>query len=251
MADARHEPLRGQRALVTGSSRRIGAAIVHALHAAGARVGIHYRQSADDATALRDSLNDLRPDSAEIFQADIGDVPQCAALMAAFTAWSGGCDILVNNASSFYPTPIGSISEDDWNDLLGSNLKGPLFLTQCAMEELRSNKGVVVNMIDIHARRPLKEHPVYGAAKAGLEMLTRSLAKDLAPEVRVNGIAPGAILWPQDGLSDTARMSILQQIPLQRSGDPQDIADCVLFLVTANYVTGQIIAVDGGRSIGW
>ncbi len=200
---------------------------------------------------MRDSLNDLRPESAEIFQADIADVAQCSALMTAFIAWSGGCDILVNNASTFYPTPVGSISEDDWNDLVGSNLKGPLFLTQCAAATLRQHQGAVINMIDIHARRPLKDHPVYGAAKAGLEMLTRSLAKDLAPQVRVNGIAPGAILWPQDGLSDAAKTAILRQIPLQRSGDPQDIADCVLFLATAKYVTGQIVAVDGGRSVGW
>lgn len=251
MADANKPILDGKRALVTGASKRIGAAIATALHAAGARVGIHYRQSDEAAVALRESLNDLRAESAEIFQADLSDVAQCAALTTAFISWSGGCDILVNNASSFYPTPIGTITEDDWDDLLGSNLKGPLFLTQSASADLAGNRGSVINIVDIHARRPLKDHAVYGAAKAGLEMLTRSLAKDMAPDVRVNGIAPGAILWPQDGMTETGKMSILQQIPLKRAGSPADIAECVLYLATARYVTGQIIAVDGGRSVGW
>lgn len=243
--------LHGRRALITGAAQRIGAAIARELHAAGAQVGIHYRSSADAAAELCSSLNDNREQSAEIFQADISDVAQCAALTAAFTAWAGGCDILVNNASTFYPTPIGSITEDDWNDLTGSNLKGPLFLTQSAAVELARNHGAVINIIDIHARRPLKDHAVYGAAKAGLEMLTRALAKDLAPAVRVNGVAPGAILWPKGGMPDAGKMAILQQVPLQRSGKPEDIAGCVLYLATANYVTGQVIAVDGGRSTGW
>ncbi|MGB5740204.1 MAG: pteridine reductase, partial [Woeseia sp.] len=222
-----------------------------ALHSAGARVGIHYRHSGDAAAALSKSLNDLRPESAETFQADLNEVAQCSALTAAFTAWSGGCNILVNNASTFYPTPMGTINEEQWNDLLGSNLKGPLFLTQSAAAALSKDHGVVINIVDIHARRPLKDHPVYGAAKAGLEMLTRALAKDMAPNVRVNGVSPGAILWPQSGMADTGKMAILQQIPLQRCGEPEDIAGCVLYLATAPYVTGQIIAVDGGRSTGW
>lgn len=251
MSDNAKQALHGRSALVTGAAQRIGAAIVQKLHAAGARVGIHYRQSAAAATALRDSLNDLRPHSAETFQADLNEIAQCSALTAAFTGWAGGCDILVNNASSFYPTPIGSISEADWNDLMGSNLKAPLFLTQSVAAELARNQGAVVNIVDIHARRPLRDHAVYGAAKAGLEMLTRALAKDLAPAVRVNGVAPGAILWPDNGMTDSTKTMILQQIPLARSGNPGDIADCVLFLVTATYVTGQVIAVDGGRSIGW
>ena len=251
MATAQNDSLRGRRALVTGASKRIGAAIVRQLHADGARVGIHYRSSAVEAAALRDSLNDLRAGSAEIFAADIGSVAETSALFDAFLDWSGGLDILVNNASSFFPTPIGGITEAQWDDLLGSNLKGPLFLTQSAANELRRNRGAVVNLVDIHARRPLRDHPVYGAAKAGLAMLTLSLAKDLAPEVRVNGVAPGAILWPEDGISEQSKASILEQVPLKRPGSPEDIAGCVAYLVGAPYVTGQIVAVDGGRSIGW
>lgn len=251
MQDTENLPLQGKSALVTGASQRIGAAIAEALHDAGARVGIHYRSSGDEACALADLLNDRRSGSAAVFQADIADVAQCTALTAAFLSWAGELDILVNNASTFYPTPVGSISEDDWNDLLGSNLKGPLFLTQSAAVSLASSRGNVINIVDIHARRPLRGHAVYGAAKAGLEMLTRALAKDLAPEIRVNGIAPGAIMWPQGGMSDSAKTAILKQIPLQRSGNPADIAGCVLYLATAPYVTGQIIAVDGGRSTGW
>jgi pteridine reductase len=166
--------------------------------------------------------------------------------------WGGRLDCLVNNASSFYPTPVGAITEVHWDDLVGSNLKAPLFLSQAATPHLRETRGVIINIVDSHAQRPLRDHPVYGPAKAGLAMLTRSLAKDLAPEIRVNGVAPGAILWPADGLSDAVKQSILRQVPLERPGDPDDIAGCVLFLVRdAGYVTGQIIAVDGGRSLGW
>lgn len=241
----------GRRVLVTGASRRIGAAIARHLHAGGARVAIHYRQSADDARALAASLNDLRADSARIFQADLARVAELAPLIDEVTGWCGGLDALVNNASSFFPTPVGEITEADWDDLVGSNLKGPLFLCQAAAPTLRENAGSIINLVDIHAQRPLRSHTVYGAAKAGLVMVTRSLAKELAPEVRVNGIAPGAILWPEDGMTDAARASILEQIPLARPGEPADIAGCVSYLLGARYVTGQIIAVDGGRSIGW
>jgi pteridine reductase len=159
---------------------------------------------------------------------------------------------LVNNASSFYPTPLGEISNDDWEDLLGANLKAPLFLSQAALPALRQARGAIINIVDIHAQRPLRDHPVYGAAKAGLAMLTRSLAKDLAPEIRVNGVSPGAILWPENDLSEAGKQAILRQVPAGRIGDPDDIAGCVLYLARdASYVTGQIIAVDGGRSIGW
>ena len=166
---------------------------------------------------------------------------------------TGGLDVLVNNASNFYPTPLGTITEEQWDDLVGSNLKAPLFLTQALLPELRAAQGVVVNIVDVHAQRPLRDHPVYGAAKAGLAMLTRSLAKDLGPDVRVNGVSPGAILWPEgDGMSDTLRAGIIRQTALKRAGEPEDIAAAVLFLVRdAPYVTGQIIAVDGGRSVGW
>ncbi|MBT8100150.1 MAG: SDR family oxidoreductase, partial [Gammaproteobacteria bacterium] len=167
-------------------------------------------------------------------------------------SWGGRLDILVNNASTFYPTPIGTISENDWNDLVGSNLKAPLFMSQAASNELKARNGTIVNIVDIHAQRPLRNHAVYGAAKAGLVMLTRSLAKDLAPQIRVNAVAPGAILWPEDGMSDAVKQSIIHQVPLERPGDPDDIAGAVLYLAKdATYVTGQVIAVDGGRSVGW
>ncbi|HEU4616730.1 MAG TPA: SDR family oxidoreductase, partial [Gammaproteobacteria bacterium] len=161
-------------------------------------------------------------------------------------------DVLVNNASSFYPTPLESISDEQWHDLIDSNLKAPLFLSQAALPHLKQARGVIINIVDIHARRPLRNYVVYGAAKAGLAMLTRSLAKDLAPEIRVNGVAPGAILWPEAGMSEKTQQHIVREIPLKRTGEPEDIASAVLYLVRdATYVTGQILAVDGGRSIGW
>ncbi len=244
--------LQGKVALITGAARRIGAAIAATLHNSGANVAIHYRGSADSARELAARLNDERDASAKTFQADLNETAKLGSLVAAVHAWHGRLDFLVNNASSFYPTPPGEITESDWDDLIGSNLKAPLFLAQAALPHLRAARGVIVNMVDIHAQRPLKNHTVYGPAKAGLAMLTRSLAKDLAPDVRVNGVAPGAILWPEDGMSDAVKQSVLRQVPLARAGDPADIAGCVLYLVRdADYVTGQIIAVDGGRSIGW
>jgi pteridine reductase len=244
--------LDGRVALVTGAARRIGAAIATELHRAGASVAIHYRESANEAKMLADSLNAERVDSAAIFQADLHATAELGALVKAVSDWQGGLHILVNNASSFYPTPLGQITEDQWDDLIGSNLKAPLFLAQAALAELREARGSIVNIVDIHALQPLKDHPVYGPAKAGLVMLTRSLAKDLAPEIRVNGVAPGAILWPEDDMTDTTKASILGKVPLARAGNPDDIAGCVLYLVRdAGYVTGQIIAVDGGRSVGW
>lgn len=244
--------LEGRTALVTGAARRVGAEIATQLHAAGADVGIHYRHSGDDAADLVARLNVLRPDSAAAFQADLLETASLPALIAAVGDWRGGLDILVNNASSFYPTPLGEITETHWEDLVGSNFKAPLFLSQAAAPSLRERRGSIVNIVDIHAQRPLRDHLVYSPAKAGLAMLTRALAKELAPEVRVNGVSPGAILWPESGMSESARASILDQVPLERPGDPADIAGCVLYLVRdATYVTGQIIAVDGGRSIGW
>jgi pteridine reductase len=244
--------LNGQVALVTGAARRIGAAISRRLHQHGAKVAIHYRESSDEANALCDELNATRPDSAMSLRADLSDTSAIPELIDSVTDWHGQLDILINNASSFYPTELGQVSEADWDNLIGTNLKAPLFLAQAALVPLRSSRGVIVNIIDIHAQRPLRNHAVYGAAKAGLAMLTRSLAKDLGPDIRVNGVSPGAILWPETDLSDGAKKSILSQIPLGRTGEPDDIAGCVLYLVRdATYVTGQIIAVDGGRSIGW
>ena len=238
--------------LVTGAARRIGAAIVTRLHDHGARVAIHYRGSAEAAKRLRDELNATRDNSAIALQADLLKIDKLPILVDAVTDWGGRLDGLINNASSFYPTPMGSIDESQWDQLIGSNLKAPLFLSQAAVKALRASRGSIVNIVDIHAQRPLRDHLVYGLAKAGLAMLTRSLAKDLAPEIRVNGVSPGAILWPEQGMTDAKQLDILRQIPLQRAGEPQHIADAVLFLIKhANYVTGQIITVDGGRSIAW
>jgi pteridine reductase len=238
--------------LVTGAARRIGAAIVTRLHANGARVAIHYRGSDDEARRLAASLNEQRPDSADTFQADLLQGEDIDSLVENVIAWGGRLDALVNNASTFYPTPVGTVTEKEWDDLVGSNFKAPLFLSQAAAPHLRKTGGGIVNIVDIHAQRPLRDHPVYGPAKAALAMLTRSLAKDLAPDIRVNGVSPGAILWPEDGMSESNQQTILRQVPLKRAGDPDDIAGCVLFLLRdAPYVTGQIIAVDGGRSIGW
>ena len=246
------QDLNGKVVLVTGAARRIGAAIVTRLHENGARVAIHYRRSANEADSLATRLNNERADSAATFAADLLDMKQLPQLISGVVDWAGRLDCLVNNASTFYPTAVGSITEAQWDDLVGSNLKAPLFLTQAAIPHLRQNGGTIVNIVDIHAQRPLRNHAVYGPAKAGLAMLTRSLAKDLAPDIRVNGVSPGAILWPEDGMSDAAQQTILRQVPLQRPGDPDDVAGCVLYLMRdATYVTGQIIVVDGGRSIGW
>ncbi|MFQ5548487.1 MAG: pteridine reductase [Woeseia sp.] len=252
MPDADTRSLDGKYALITGAARRIGAAIAARLHRAGANVAIHYRSSAGDAKELCSRLNDGRPDSARTFDADLSEMAGLAGLVDAVIEWGGRLDILVNNASSFYATPIGEISEPQWDDLIASNLKAPLFLSQAAWPHLIASQGVIVNMVDIHSRRPLSDHPVYVSAKAGLAMLTRALARDMAPEVRVNGIAPGAILWPEQGMNGPVKENIVKEIPLGRPGNPEDVADCVLYLARdATYVTGQIIAVDGGRSIGW
>jgi pteridine reductase len=245
-------PLTGKWALITGAGRRVGAAIARTLHGQGAGVAIHYRSSAADAEVVVGELNRLRPNSALIVQADLLDTGTLGALVDKVISHSGRLDILVNNASSFYPTPLATITELQWTDLLGTNLKAPLFLAQAALPHLRSTRGVIINIVDIHSVRPLRDHTMYGAAKAGLAFLTRALARDLAPDIRVNGVAPGAILWPEGGVSEQMRETVLKQIPLKRVGEPADIASCVLYLVRdAHYVTGQIIAVDGGRSVGW
>ena len=185
-------------------------------------------------------------------QADLLETSSIEPLVNAVAGWKDRLDILVNNASSFYPTPIGTITLEHWDDLVGSNLKAPLFVSQAATPHLKAVNGCIINIVDIHAQRPLRHHLVYGPAKAGLAMLTRGLAKELGPEIRVNGVSPGAILWPEGGLSDDAKATILEQVPLRRPGDPSDIASCVRFLVAeATYISGQIIAVDGGRSASW
>lgn len=253
MAESKHEhTLEGRWALITGAARRIGAAIAGRLHGAGANVAIHYFESAEAADALAARLNAERRDSALAVQADLRAIAALERMMDEVIAQTGRLDALINNASSFYPTPLGAITEEQWDDLAGSNLKAPLFLCQAALPHLRETRGVIVNIVDVHAQRPLRNHPVYGAAKAGLAMLTRSLAKDLGPQIRVNGVSPGAILWPESGLPEQVRDRIIRQVPLQRPGEPGDVAAAVLFLVRdAPYVTGQILAVDGGRSVGW
>jgi pteridine reductase len=244
--------LNGQWVLITGAARRIGACIARTLHAHGANVVIHYRGSATHADSLAAELNALRSGSALTAQADLLDTPRLAALVEEVVQQTGRLDALINNASTFYPTPLEEVTEEDWNDLLGTNLKAPLFLSKAAAPHLRKSGGAIINIVDIHAQRPLRNHPVYGPAKAALGMLTRSLARDLAPTVRVNGVSPGAILWPKDGMDEKTEQVILKQVPLKRTGAPEDIANTILFLLKdAPYITGQIIAVDGGRSIGW
>ncbi|MDP2810280.1 MAG: pteridine reductase [Rhodocyclaceae bacterium] len=241
--------------LATGAARRIGAEIVRVLHAAGARVAIHYHRSAGDADALAAELNALRADSAAAFSADLLDAAALPALVEAVVARLGRLDALVNNASSFFPTSLGAIDEAAWNDLVGSNLKAPLFLAQAAAPRLAASMlaggGCIVNITDIHADRPLKGYALYCAAKAGLNGLTRALALELAPAVRVNAVAPGAVDWPEDGsFPPDEQAAIIARTLLKRAGTPDDIARAVKFLVfDAPYVTGQVINVDGGRCI--
>ncbi|WP_446831438.1 pteridine reductase [Candidatus Foliamicus sp.] len=239
-------------ALVTGGARRVGAVIAAELHAAGFDLAIHCNRSTDDAEALVAQLNAQRSDSAFALQADLLEAGACKQLAEQTLERTGRLDCLVNNASTFYPTAVGEISESDWRSLVGSNLKAPLFLSQALAPALKAARGAIVNMVDIHARNPLRGYPVYCMAKAGLVALTRSLAGELAPEVRVNGIAPGMVMWAEPMPPDNVKRAILARTPLGRAGTPEDVARLLRFVVCdAPFVTGQIIAVDGGRSIGW
>lgn len=248
-----HAPLAGKVALVTGGARRVGAQIVRTLHGAGAAVLVHRHRSRTDADALIAELDARRPGSAHAFALDLLDTARLPTLIEAAEQRFGRLDILVNNASTFYPTPLGAITEAHWDDLLGSNLKAPLFLSQAAAPLLRRTQGLILNIVDIHGMRPLRQHPVYGVAKAGLIMLTRSLARELGPEVRVNAIAPGPVMWPEDGSADPARREkIVSRTLLKRSGSADDIARAALFFAAdAPFVTGQVLPVDGGRSVAW
>jgi pteridine reductase len=241
--------VQGKVVLITGGAKRVGAAICRRLHGAGADLMLHYRASAGEARLLQAELNGIRADSVALVQADLLELPQLPALVERTLGTYGRLDALVNNASSFHPTPLGEIDAADWDDLMGTNLKAPLFLSQAAAPALRKAHGAIVNITDIHADRPLKNYVVYSAAKAGLAGLTRSLARELAPEVRVNAVAPGPILWPDDDQFDElSRQRIVSQTPLKREGTPEDIARAVHFLLfDAPYVTGETIAVDGGR----
>ena len=251
MPQTQARTLEGKAALITGAARRIGAELARTLHRAGADVVLHYRSSGREAAALAASLNAIRPRSAVIAQADLTDLGRLAELAADATAAFGRLDVLVNNASSFFPTPLGSIEERQWEDLVGTNLKAPLFLAQATAPALEAARGLIVNLVDIHGLRPLREYPVYSIAKAGLIALTRSLARELAPEVRVNAVAPGPVMWPE-ALDPELQSEIISRTLLKRAGSPLDVARAVLFFAQdAPYVTGQILAVDGGRSLGW
>jgi pteridine reductase len=245
-------PLEGKAVLITGGARRVGAAISRRLHGAGANLVVHYRSSAADARALKDELTRARADSVVLVQGDLLKPAHLSGLIKDAMKAYGRLDALVNNASSFYATPIGEITEKAWDDLMGTNLKAPLFLSQAAARELKKNHGAIVNIVDIHAEFPMKSYVVYNIAKGALAALTRSLARELGPEVRVNGVAPGTIIWPDDEAwkDELARQRIMNQTALKRIGDPDDIARAVEFLLTsAPYVTGQVLAVDGGRSV--
>ena len=245
-------PLSGQAVLVTGGARRLGALIARTLHAAGAQIVLHYRSSAESAGALAAELNGVRADSAALVSGDLLELQSLERLAAAAVSAFGRLDILVNNASTFYPTPMGQIDERVWSDLIGTNLKAPLFLAQATRAALSERGGLIVNLTDIHGMRPLRHHPVYSVAKAGLIMLTKSLARELGPQVRVNAIAPGPVLWPESGVEEPLRRHIIERTALKRSGTPQDIARAVRFFACdAPFVTGQVLAVDGGRSIAW
>jgi pteridine reductase len=237
--------------LITGGAKRVGAAICRRLHAAGANLMLHYRASAGEARLLQAELNHARPDSVSLIQADLLDLNKLPSVVEQTLQAFGRLDALINNASTFFPTPVGEITEAAWADLIGTNLQVPLFLAQAAAPALKRAQGAIVNLSDIHAERPLKNYVVYSIAKAGLEGLTRSLARELAPEVRVNAVAPGPILWPEDeSFDELSRQRIISHTPLRREGTPDDIARAVHFLLAdANYITGETINVDGGRNM--
>jgi len=236
--------------LITGAAHRIGATIAKTLHAVGYHIVLHYRSSSSGAEALADELNTLRENSVALVQGDLHQTERLPQLIEGAHAVWGRLDGLINNASTFYPTPLNEITEEHWNDLIGTNLKAPLFLTKAAAPYLKLTEGAVVSIVDIHAERPLREHPIYSIAKAGLVMMTKSMAAELGPEVRVNGVAPGAILWPENDMDDVTKSRILDRTFLKRQGEAQNIADAVLYLIRdAHYTTGHILTVDGGRSL--
>lgn len=237
-------------ALITGAGRRVGAVTARTLHAAGYDLALHYRHSADDARTLADELERRRGGSTLLLQAELAELPALPALVERLLAHYGRLDALVNNASAFFPTPLGTATPQQWNALFASNAQAPFFLSQAAIPALREAHGGIVNMVDIYAERPLAQHTVYCMAKAALAAMTRSLALELAPAVRVNSVAPGAVLWPSDGKPYADQQAMLARTPLQRAGTPDDVAGAVLWLLRdAPYVTGQIIRVDGGRSL--
>jgi pteridine reductase len=247
-----NDDMTGRTVLITGAARRLGAAMARGFHAVGANVCIHFHRSRQEAEQLSHELNTTRARSAIIIGADLLDTTSLPGVAAQALAAFDRLDVLINNASTFYPTPLGEASPTQWEDLLGTNLRAPFFLAQAAAAALRANEGLIVNMIDIHGQRPLPNHAVYSSAKAGLAMLTRALARELGPQVRVNGIAPGPILWPDTEMDPALKQEIVSKTLLKRSGSPRDIVRAALFFAQdAPYITGQILAVDGGRSVGW
>ena len=237
-------------ALITGAAKRVGAVIARTLHGAGYDLVLHHRQSASEAAALQAELEAIRPASTLVLQADLAHFDRLPELVAQTIGCFGRLDALVNNASAFYPTPIGSVTPAMWEDLFAANARAPFFLAQAAVPHLRASRGAIVNLVDIYAERPLKNHTVYVMAKAALAMMTMSLARELGPEIRVNGVAPGAVLWPEPGKSAAEKAALLESTALQRAGTPEDVAEAVRWLLLeANYTTGQIIRVDGGRAL--
>ncbi len=242
--------LSGKVVLITGGAQRVGAMTARLLHAAGANILLHYRNSRQQALDLQSELHAKRENSVLLIQADLLDTVKLRAMLNQGLEQWGRLDVLVNNASSFYPTPMGSVSENDWDDLIGSNMKAPFFLSQLAAPHLQKHRGSIISIVDIHAERPMQGHSVYNMAKAGLAMLVKTLACELGPEIRVNGVAPGAIMWPTQEMDDITKQRIVSRTYLKRKGSAEDIARTVLFLAAdADYITGQIIAVDGGRSL--
>lgn len=245
----KESPLQGRTALITGGARRIGASIARSLHDEGMDLVIHYRRSSEAARGLQAELEARRPGSVHLADGELLEPDGPQRLARAAEAAFGRVDVLVNNASTFYPTPLGEITEAHWDDLMGTNLKAPLFLSQALAPALERSGGCIVNIVDIHALRPLQGYPLYCAAKAGLWMLTQALARELGPRVRVNGIAPGAILWPEAEENAATHQEMIQRTALKREGSPEDIARTALFLIRdAHYITGQLIPVDGGRT---
>jgi len=237
-------------ALITGASQRIGAAIAQKLHSRDVNLILHYRNSGIAAEQLAADLNRQRSGSVTLLQADFEHPGELEMLVDAVQERHGRLDVLVNNASAFEPTPVGKVSQDDWDHLMASNLRAPFFLSQALLPLLAANQGCIVNLVDIHAQRPLQDYSVYCIAKAGLLMMTLSLARELGPQVRVNGVAPGSILWPEMDLDDAAKKAIIERTALKRRGEPEDIATAVAYLaLDAPYVTGEILTVDGGRSL--
>ena len=238
--------------LITGGAKRVGASICRLLHENGANLMIHYRTSVNEARGLQAELNLKRANSVAIIQGDLLNLSVLPSLVQETIKHFGKLDVLINNASSYYPTEIGGINEEQWQDLMGSNLKAPLFLSQAAAIELRKQQGCIINITDMHVERPKKGYIVYSIAKAGLVTLTKSLAHELSPEVRVNAVAPGPVMWPENNpqFDELYRQRVISQTLLKRIGEPNDIAKAVKFLIqNAPFITGQVIAVDGGRSL--